>query len=264
MGPGVRILAWLVIVLWTAGWCAAAQDSSEHPLVLDAPDGLCAADGTDSGSQPDSELQRALVGHTVPVMLLRPCEGSAWPEDSEVMVGLVVRGDTLEHLDITREQYLSRLARREAPAEQGALAAAIAAVDDDLQNGTIATGVLARDGDAIHFGYIHSFGSRNEADWRYAIIGSSLLQGYPTIVTSRGDYVDLAAFQSAVQRHVGFTKVLVESNSAWSDDLTVGDLHWVKYAIAALVALGGLAAFWNWCRLRRRGDADLPVEDDSA
>lgn len=264
MGSRVHDLIRVALVLGVTWGGAAAQEAFEHPLILEAPEGLCAVEDPGSGTPPESELQEILFGQAFPVLLLRPCDGSNWPAGTEIMVGLVTQGGTPRALDITREQYISRLARREGSIEDGALERALEAIDEDIEIGTMATGILARDERAVHLGFIHPLGSREQADWRFSIVGSSLLHGFPTIVISRGDYIDPATFQVAVGRHVAFTGALVEDNRTWNERFLPEHMGWIKYAIAALLVLGGIAGFWNWCRLRRRHDADDPMEDEAA
>ena len=202
----------------------------------------------------DAAVEEMVMGEQIIITTFVPCDGSTWPADSIVTVGLLSLGDGLKTLEITRSQYLQRLARRARPADLEALRATMTDPDQAASQPTIGTGILALDEASIHFGFIQTDGSRDTSTWRTVLLRSSLMRGHPVLVMTRGPYGDLDAFRALLALHVAMTSDLVAANTTQADVASSLDLWWLKYQIGALVVLAGaiLTGCW-WSHHRKHG-----------
>lgn len=263
--------AWLPVLLLillggVPGVRADAVTDVADGLDIDAPAGLCPFDGVIEGAEVDPALRQLVLGHQEVLAAFEPCSESDWPVGSAVSIGLLAEGDQIRRLSVTREQYLARLGRRHGPADWESLRATLDDPDNGIVDGMVSAGIVHQDRDAVHFGFILTRDSRNEADWRVLILGNSLVDGYPLLVSSVAPYGDADAFRAQIARQVAFTAGMVESNTTSRDMGAFDWMPWVKYGAVILVVLGGAAVSWDWCRKRRRVrdlDSEPEYEDEN-
>lgn len=263
--------AWLpVLILILLGGALesradAVADVAEG-IDIDAPAGLCVFDGVIEGAEVSPALRQLVLGNQEILATFEPCSESDWPVGSAVSVGLLADGDGVRRLAVTREQYLARLARRNGPADWESLRATLDDPDNGIVDGMISAGIVQQDPEAVHFGFILTGESRNEADWRVLILGNSLVDGYPLLISSVAPYGSADAFRAQIARQVAFTSGIVKANTSSRDMGAFDYMPWVKYGAVILVVLGGAVVSWDWCRKRRRVrdlDSEPEYEDEN-
>lgn len=258
-----RFLPLVLVILWGGALDARAEidDALEDLLTIDTPAGLCPFDGEMDGPEVNPALKNFIFGHQVILAAFEPCGDSAWPEGSAIGIGLLSEDGKPRQLGIARAQYLARLARREGPADWETLRNVLDNPESEIVDGMVPAGLVHQDALGVHFGFILTGGSRSEADWRLLILGSSLSDGYPILISSVAPYGDAENSKKAVQRHVAVANAVIAANTSSRDRDAFDYMPWVKYGAGVLIVLFGAAVTWDWCRRRRRMREAEPEND---
>ncbi len=250
-----------ILLVWSLQARADADDVPDDLMDIDVPAGLCPFDGVIDGVEVDPALRELVLGNQTVLAAFEPCGDSAWPMGSAISVGLLAENGEIRQLGVTRAQYLARLARRHGPADLENLLGALDDPQNGVTQGMVPAGIVHQDDMSVHFGFILTAGSRDEADWRALLLGNSLVDGYPLLVTSVGPYGSAEDFRASVARQVAFTETVIAANASSRDMGGFDYMTWIKYGVVALVILGGAYVTWDWCR-RRRKVSDLDAETD--